>query len=516
MFRNSSEIVFVLFLGFDEQRMNWPRGRALGGTTVINYMIHIRGNKVDYDQWEALGNPGWSWKDVFPYFLKSENALLRTKDSGYHSTDGYLNVQDVPFRTRSADVFVAAAQEVGYKYVDYNGEDQLGVSYVQATLRNGSRCSAEKAFLRPIRHRSNLKILIKARVTKILIDPATKRAYGVEYLKNRRYHKAVARKEVILSAGAFNSPQLLMLSGIGPKKHLEDLGIKVLKDLPVGQKLYDHLTFVGLTFKINETIVSRQSDLENPASFVQLALHGNGPMTTLGGVEGLAYIRTNVSTHPSANYPDMELIFVSGHFNTDRGTIYRKIFRLTDNLYETIWKPLENSNTFTMFPMLVHPKSYGHLELKSKNPFHWPKFYGNYLQHPDDIRTFIQGIRIAQRIALSDAFKKYDVEQVTTPLPGCKHLTFDSDPYWECALRYLSSTLHHQVATCKMGPAHDPEAVVDNQLRVYGINNLRVVDTSIIPIPLTAHTNVPAFMVGEKAADLIKAEWSEEHLQPRF
>ncbi|XP_044261103.1 glucose dehydrogenase [FAD, quinone]-like [Tribolium madens] len=495
-------------LGLKDQRMAWPRGRGLGGSTLINYMIHVRGNRRDYNRWAKMGNPGWSYRDIFQYFLKSEDFLVKKQDPGYHTTGGYLGVQDVPYRTPSAHAFVQAAQEAGHKFVDYNGKRQMGVSYVHATTRNGKRSSAEEAFLRPIKHRQNLKISTKSRVTKVLIDPQTRQAHGVEYIKNRKYHKAIASKEVILSAGAFNSPQILMLSGIGPQKHLQELGIPVLEDLPVGQKMYDHITFLGLVFQVNESIVSDQKLLETPESFLKLVLNGSGPLTTLGGVEALLYFKTNVSKDP-APYPDMELIFISGSMNTDLGKFYRKTFRITDEVYNTVWKPLEHKYTFSVLPMLVHPKSYGHLELKSSNPFHWPRFYGNYFTDPDntDIKTFIAAIREVQRLSKMPTWQKYGIRQVTTKIPGCQNWVFDSDDYWECALRHVTTTLHHQVATCKMGPRNDPEAVVDPELKVYGVRGLRVADTSVIPIPLTAHTNVPAFMIGEKASDLIKETW---------
>lgn len=488
--------------------MAWPRGRGLGGSTLINYMIHVRGNRRDYNRWAKMGNPGWSYHDIFRYFLKSEDFLVKRQDPGYHTTGGYLGVQDVPYRTDSAHAFIQAAQEAGHKFVDYNGKRQMGVSYVHATTRNGRRSSTEEAFLRPVKMRKNLKISTRSWVTKILIDPKTKQAFGVEYLKNQKYHKVFASKEVILSAGAFNSPQILMLSGIGPRRHLEDLGIPVLEDLPVGRKMYDHLTFLGLTFEVDKPIVSDQNLLETPESFLKLVLNGSGPLTTLGGVEALLYFKTNISKD-STSYPDMELIFISGSMNTDLGKFYRKTFRITDEVYNTVWKPLEHKYVFSVLPMLVHPKSFGFLELKSKNPFHHPRFYGNYFTDPGntDIQTFIAAIREVQRIIKMPTFQKYNTRQVTTKIPGCQHWDFDSDEYWECALRHVTTTLHHQVTTCKMGPRSDSEAVVDPELRVYGVKGLRVVDTSVIPIPLTAHTNVPAIMVGEKAADLIKTCW---------
>ncbi|KAF5286195.1 hypothetical protein FQA39_LY16365 [Lamprigera yunnana] len=504
-------------LGLTDELMNWPRGKVLGGTSVINYNIHVRGNRHDYDRWEAMGNSGWSYRDLLQYFLKSEDSSVEYHDSSYHQTGGYLSVQDVSFRTKSAHAFVRAAQEVGYEYVDYNGKSQMGVSYVQATTRRGKRCSAEKAYLRV--NRPNLTILTNSRVTKVLIDPTTKAAYGVEYIRNKRYHTARASKEVVLSAGALNSPQLLILSGIGPEGDLKELNIPVLQNLPVGQKLYDHITFLGLIFKVNESIVLQESLIYKSSSLVQFLLEGSGPLTALGGVEAVAYLKTNESTY-SENYPNIELLFIGGGLQTDRGRIFRKMFRVNDKVYNGLWKKFEDSFAFSILPVLFHPKSYGYLKLKSKNPFKWPKFYGNYLtdQNGEDLRAFLSAIREAQKIAQAPAFKRYGVEQVSTPIPGCEQHLFDTDNYWECAIRHVTVTLHHQVATCKMGPSNDPEAVVDPKLRVYGIRNLRVADTSIIPTPVSAHTNVPAYMVGEKAADLIKEDWinNKNSIHPKF
>lgn len=386
------------------------------------------------------------------------------------------------------------------------------MSYIQATTYKGRRWSAEKGFLRPIRKRPNLKILTKARVVQILIDPQTKTAYGVKYVKNRQYFTAFTRKEVVVSAGALSSPHLLMLSGIGPQDHLQEHNIPVIKNLPVGQKLYDHITFFGQMFTVNESIVfDQQAIMTNIKDIITYLINGQSPVGSLGGVEALAYIQTNGTKHKES-YPDMELMYVAGSLNTDNGEVYRKTFRITDKIYNTVWKPLEKKFVWQVLPMLVHPKSYGYIKLKSKNPYQWPKFYGNYFSNKDDIRTFIASLREVQRIASMPAMQRYDAKLVTTKIPGCEQFVFNTDEYWECALRHITPTLHHQVATCKMGPKYDPEAIVDSKLRVYGIKNLRVADTSIIPIPLTAHTNIPAMMVGFKAADLIKEDWLENNL----
>ncbi|KAL3271335.1 hypothetical protein HHI36_021823 [Cryptolaemus montrouzieri] len=495
-------------LGMVDQRISWPRGKALGGSSVINYMMGVRGNKEDYNKWERLGNPGWSYKDVFKYFLKFEDESIAKKDVRYHSKGGYLSIEDIPYRTKSAHAWVRACQEAGYEYVDYNGRQQHGVSYIQGTTRMGKRCSAEKAFLRPAKDRPNLTILTGARVTEILIDPQINEAYGVKYYKNGVIYSAIARKEVICSAGTMNSPQVLMLSGIGPKEHLEELGIPLKQDLPVGRKLYDHVIFIGLTFTLNESIVLREEDIMSPGVVLDF-MNGEGPLTSLGGVEALTFLQTKESKEKKKKYPDIELMFIGGALSTDLGTTYRKTFRVTDEIYDAVWQPLEDKPAFMVMPMLMHPKSFGRVELRSKSPFDVPKFYGNYFSDPDgsDIKTLIASIRETQRIVESPSMRRYDAQVHSIPIPGCEQLQFDSNEYWECAIRHLSTTIHHQIGTCRMGPKSDPEAVVDNYLRVHGVKNLRVADCSIIPLPLTAHNNIPGMMIGEKTSDLIKDYW---------
>ncbi|GJQ78180.1 hypothetical protein Trydic_g2510 [Trypoxylus dichotomus] len=497
-------------LGFLDKRMHWPRGRVLGGSSVINGMIHIRGNKVDFNRWSENGNKGWSYDELLPYFLKFEDYHVKIQDKGYHQQGGYLHVEDVPYRSKSAEAFVNAMQEMGVKYVDYNGRKQSGVSYVHANTRNGRRCSAFNSFLEPIRKRKNLKIYTSARVTKIMINEHEKHAWGVKYVRNKRYHIARARKEIIISAGALSSPQLLMLSGIGPKDHLEELRIPVLQNLPVGQKLYDHLSFFGLTITVNESITIPLDDVYQNLKPLQEYIHGKGILTTVAGVEALAIARTPLAKDPNPDYPDIELMLFGGSFHTDKGEVFRRVLRIPDELYNTIWKPLEGKSAFTILPMPFHPKSFGYLRLKSKNPYHWPKFYGNYFTDPEnlDVRTFIASIRMVQHLLEMPSLKKYNAKLIETPVPGCEQHTYDSDTYWECSLRHLSSTVHHQVATCRMGPETDPEAVVNDRLKVYGVSGLRVADTSIIPEPITSHTNIPSFTIGEKAADMIKEEWT--------
>ncbi|KAF5272040.1 hypothetical protein FQR65_LT05021 [Abscondita terminalis] len=494
-------------LGMVNNQMHWPRGKSVGGSSTINSMIHCRGNKHDYDRWASMGNPGWSYEDVLPYFFKSENSRLKFQDRGYHNNNGYLNVQ-YPYRTKSALVFVKAAMELGYPYVDYNGNSQMGVSFIQATLRDGHRCSTEKAFLRPAKHRKNLVIRKNSFVTQILIDGATKTAYGVKYLNNNTTFLVNARKEVILSAGVLRSPQILMLSGVGPRDDLEKMKIPLVKDLPVGKKIYDHPSYLGLVFAVNKKIVSVFNDFVANKTVERFMFNGTGPLTSTDLIESVLFMKTSVADYKEF-YPDIELMFLSSSMNLDETLIYKRMVNIADKFYDSVWKSIKEKLTFSIFPILLHQKSHGHLRLKSKNPFDAVTIYGNYFTDPQnkDMKTMIAGIREAQRIIQAPAFRYYETRQVENIVPGCKHLRYDSDPYWECAIRHITNTMHHQTSTCKMGPVSDPESVVDHKLRVHGIKKLRVVDTSIIPIPLSAHTNIPTVMIGEKASQLILEDY---------
>lgn len=297
---------------------------------------------------------------------------------------------------------------------------------------------------------------------------------------------------------------------MGPKEDLEELDIEVIQDLPVGKKLYDHIAYIGLNFEVNETIDNTPPTLITLSNLIEYLTTGQGPFRSLGGVEGIGFIKTNVSTE-KGDFPDMELLFVGLGFTVDLGLVARRTFRIPDSAYYTFWGPYSDKPIFTIFPMLVHPKSIGYMKLRSKNPFAYPRFYGNYFSDEEgsDQATLIEGIRYAIRLATeTEAFRAYGAKLSPIPVPGCEDYEFDSNEYWVCAVTHFTITLHHQVATNKMGPENDTEAVVDPQLRVYGIKNLRVADCSVIPLPVAAHTNAPALMVGEKAADLIKSAWN--------
>lgn len=298
-----------------------------------------------------------------------------------------------------------------------------------------------------------------------------------------------------------------MLSGIGPAEELHRIGVPVLQHLPgVGRNMYDHMSHFGPTFVVNTTAESLSINNIGIGPVKQF-LFGQGFMTSIGGVEALNFVKTSNSDAPP-DLPDAELIFVSGSLASDLGSGLRKGMRITQQVYNTVFQPLENIDHWSVLVMGFHPKSRGHMELKDRNPFHWPRIYPNYFDHPDDVETILGGIKESIRIANSPAMQKLGTRLHDIPLPQCQHLHFGSDNYWRCSIRTLSCTLHHQVNSCRMGPTSDPTAVVDNKLRVYGIKHLRVADCSIVPQPITAHTNAVSFMIGEKLADMLKAKWN--------
>lgn len=406
------------------------------------------------------------------------------------------------------EAFLAAGRLMGIPTVDYNAPDGFGFGYVQTTTGNGHRISSAKAFLHPHKRRKNLHILTGARATKVIIEPGTKRAYAVEYTRNGKKYTARCRREVILSAGPIASPQLLMLSGVGPQDHLQSLGIPVIQNLPVGRTLYDHIAFPGVVFKLSTNnaslLLNKVATIQN---LIEWLHYGEGLMSSVGSVEGLGYIKTSQSDDPEL-VPDIELISMAGSIALDSGAILRRGWKISDETYYRAFGSLDGVDTWSAVPMLLQPKSKGYLELRDTNPFSHPKLYGNYLTDPRDLATLRESVRFIVKLGESDAFRKYGAQLHLAEYKQCRTEAPGSDAYWDCAIRTLLITLHHQIATCRMGPPNDPNAVVDPELRVYGIEGLRVVDSSVIPRPTAAHTNAPAMMIGEKAADMIKNTWS--------
>ncbi|XP_061392396.1 glucose dehydrogenase [FAD, quinone] [Musca vetustissima] len=491
---------------------NWPKGKGVGGTSLINFMLYSRGHRKDYDHWSSLGNSGWSYDDVLPYFKKSEHIDIdHLRDSKFHGTNGPLNVAYANIaKSTLLKAFLRSSNEVGYNITDPNGESLMGFGRAQANIQNGRRCSTSKAFIKPVSHRKNLSISMKSWVTKILVNKSKNirsrpKAIGVVFMKNRKRHIVRAKKEVILSAGAIASPQLLMLSGIGPKENLQRLNITVIKDLQVGFNLQDHVTLNGIVFSINETTINDQKVI-NSADILKYILHGQGPYTIPGGAEALAFVRTPSSNFDS-DYSDMEIVLGAGSLVGDYMGTMRNLIGITDTFYRSVFEDFRQKETFGMVPVLLRPKSRGRISLRSTNPFQWPIMEPNFMQDPDDITAMIEGIEIILQIGQTKSMKHIGTQINTKKFPGCENYPFASRDYWKCCLRLYGSSLQHQSGTCKMGPHNDPDAVVDPELRVHGIDNLRVVDASIMPTIPAGHTNAIVIMIAEKASDMIKDYW---------
>ncbi|XP_047987455.1 glucose dehydrogenase [FAD, quinone]-like [Leguminivora glycinivorella] len=496
--------------GSENNRCYWPRGKAVGGTSLINFMIYTRGRPQDWDRIAADGNYGWSYNDVMYYYMKAEKADLQRlpKHPPYHGEEGPLNVENMSFRTGLVEAFLEAGRKMGYPTVDYNAPEGFGFGYVQSTTHYGHRVSAAKAYLHDHKRRRNLHILPSATVTKVLIEPNTKRAYGVEYVRNGKRYTVRCRREVILSAGPIASPQLLMLSGVGPKQHLESLGIPVIQDLPVGRTLYDHVAFPGVVFPLTRNNASLTiAKVLQAKNLIQWLTYGDGALSSIGSIEGIGYIKTSQSDDLE-QVPDIELISMAGSIALDDGLFLRRAWKIKDKTYKEAFSPLNGRDTWSAVPMLLQPKSKGYLELRDTNPFSHPIMHGNYLSDPRDLATLREAVKTVIQIGESEPFRKYGAQLHLAYYSQCKNEVAGSDAYWDCAIRTLLISLHHQIGTCRMGPPNDLEAVVDPELRVYGVDGLRVADSGVIPRPTAAHSNAPTIMIGEKAADMIKQTWS--------
>lgn len=472
-------------------------------------MIYARGEKQYFDDLaKSLGDKTWAWDSVFKYYRKSEKAnnLIKIKPE-CHNPNGKLSVS-TPYLTPLTDAFIETGKDMGYDEIDYNCGYPFGFSTIQATTEYGRRSDTGRAFFDEAEKRSNLKLLINTYVTKILMNKG-RRALGVEYINsNGEKCRAKARREVILSAGGRNSPKLLMLSGIGPKAELDRCKIHPVWISPeVGRNIYDHLMYMGLLVTVNDSALTA-SDLVNPDNWDEYnSKPRTGPYTGIGSVGGIGYIKTNVSDEPG-DYPDIEFLQTAGYFTTDMGTCFAGSWGVNRTIYEEFMKPYELVPTMSVIPILLHPESKGYMKLSSCNPCDVPKFYGNYFTDTKrkDIKTMIEGIRFARKMIESEPFQRHNAQLSPIKVPGCKHLSDSDDDYWECAIRTLSTSIEHQVGSCRMGKS-GARSVVDSKGQVFGVHALRVADISIYPKLPGAHTYASAILCGEIISDSIKERY---------
>lgn len=476
----------------------WARGKVMGGSSTINYMIYTRGNPADYDEWDYLGNPGWSYQDVLPYFRKLEHNMDPefASDHKYHGTLGPQSVERFPHQDENVKAILEGWKELGLPEVDQNDGQQLGVMLLQNTIKDGRRASTNTAYIRSIRYeRKNLIVQTYAHVTRIMIDPKLKKAFGIEYVKDGKVRYALANKEVILSAGAINSPKILMSSGVGPHEHLNQLNIPLIKDLRVGYNLQDHTTIDGVVFEVDNRTARDISEVKRDLQYY-LNTH-RGPLSSTGPLQVNVFLRTS---YADDKRPDMQYSFdavnVENFYKDPILTGQTSIF------------PLAYYTGFMVRPILLGPRSRGVIQLNQSDPI-WgdPEIYANTFTQEPDLATMVEAIRIALQLLDTHAMAHLGARLVTTPLPACTSFEFDTDLYWECVATEYTTTIYHPTGTTKMGPKDDPNAVVDHELRVYGIKRLRVVDASIMPNIIRGNTNVPVIMIAEKASDMIKDAW---------
>jgi choline dehydrogenase len=462
--------------GCDDRAMYWPRGKVIGGCSSINAMIYIRGNRADYDGWRDAGCDGWGYDEVLPYFLRSEGNTRGASE--FHNADGPLTVSEQRSPSRLSLAYVEAAVQAGLaRNLDFNGMGQDGAGMYAATQRDGRRCSAAKAFLKPAMKRRNLSVVTGALATKIVTERG--RAVGVEAVVDGRRQVFRAEREVLLAGGSVNTPQLLLLSGIGPADELAGYGIDVLVDSPnVGRNLQDHVS-VGASWHCPDPVTLFEADkrLGNIAAYM---IRKRGPFTSVVAEAG-GFVRTD----PGLDAPDLQLLFAPAMF-LDHG--------FTD----------PPGHGITLGPYLLTPKSRGSITLRSADPTRHPVIRANYYSDPSDLERMVTGLRLCLDIAAQPALARYRSERFL-PAPGD-----DSDDALRAHASARSETIYHPTSSAAMGPADTD--VCDPQLRVRGVTGLRVVDASVMPTVTRGNTNAPTIMIAEKAADLLRGVPASDRL----
>lgn len=485
-----------VFLGLENQQTIMSNGKILGGSGSITALMYCRGNPDDFNEWETKYNcKGWGYQKILPYFKKSEDVQIPDlKTSKYHGTGGPIAVSEIPEITPLADYFLKAGEEIGYKKTDYNGDTQTGFSKTQITVRNGVRSSTAIEYLGKTGKRQNLDISINSLATKIDIE--NKVAKGVYFVKDNRKRYVKARKRIIVSAGALNSPKILMLSGIGPKEHLTDLGIPVLADLPVGLKTKDHIT-VCLNVKIDKPISLTRERLLSVWTQLQYAVFGTGPLS-YNMFEVSAFLHSDKSKLGKAR-PDIQLTFSSTILTDKAFTNYNS--SVADELIEPY---TTTGHGFSVAITLLRPRSTGTVQLQSNDPFDDPLINTQSLSDKKDLEDLLAGIRIFEEIMATEAMKNLGADISINTASFCSQHKFSSDEFWRCMIRHIGFNFYHATSTCKMGPKHDKTSVVDLELRVQGIHGLHVCDASVFPTITSGNTNAPVIAVAERAADIIR------------
>lgn len=492
-------------MAMNGQKCQWPRGKMLGGTSGLNYMLYVRGDPRDYDRWANMGNKGWNYKDVLPYFKKSESHIGRYKDDGkHHGHKGPLKVRDSVYLSPLAESYNHMARGWGFKVDhDANGPEQSGFEAPQVTVtEDGRRADTYHSYImgQPA-SRTNLHIIKYAHVNRVLINDDNV-AFGVEFTRYGRVQTAMANREVILSAGTINSPVILMQSGVGPKDQLDMFNIPVKANLEqVGANLQDHVTTLLGPLFINRPVTFDIVRLAaSPSLMWEYFINGTGPLGATVVCDSMAFVHSNLTSNDPR--PDIQYLINGVAIYSDYGTFFKKIFAIKPELWDSFYGPHYGKDSVTILPVVLRPKSRGWIRLASStaDPSVPPLINPNYLSHPDDVKTLVKAIKfILELTSSSKELKTFDFGLLQTPFPPC--INKADDAYWECFVRHMTMTMYHPVGTCAMG------SVVDENLKVKGIGHLRVVDASVMPEIVGANTNAPTIMIAEKAADLVKQAW---------
>ena len=462
----------------EEHRRGYqPRGKTLGGSSSINAMLYVRGHKWDYDHWSELGNNGWSYDEILPYFKKAEHNEIH--QNNFHGQDGPLNVANIRHKNKPVDDFVETGSSVFGFNEDFNGESQEGIGYYQTTQKNGKRCSAAKAYLVPALERENLTVLTDTNVNKILVNDS--RATGVSCIGEEGEEFTLnATKEVLLSSGAFGSPQVLLRSGIGPEQEITKHGIEHKVDLPgVGKNLQDHIDYLSVHKYKSLNLFGFSLGtifLKYPYELIKYLLIKTGMFTsTVAEAGGFIRSRNDITV------PDIQLHFAPG--------------MVVDHGRESVWGTGLSCHT-----CLLRPKSRGEVTLQSADPTDDPKIDPKFLSHPDDMRDMVAGYKKMMKIMNKEPLSKYTSGHVQRPVD------LDNDEDIEQDIKEDADTVYHPVGTCKMGS--DEMSVVNERLKVHKVSGLRVIDASIMPTLVGGNTNAPTIMIGEKASDMILEDWA--------
>ncbi|CAH0558872.1 unnamed protein product [Brassicogethes aeneus] len=488
--------------GYQESRCPYARGRGLGGSTLINGCMLSRPNVKDLDNLGAVA-PGWSYSDMLPYMIKSENLTINRDDApinpDYHKTGGEFPTQFNSNNNSRTRGFYNACKDLGYSIIDYNSPQQVGCSPIQFNIKEGKRWDTGKAFILSLNEaRQNLKVMTYSYVTKIDIDPISKNATGVIFSYQNQLYRAKANLEVIVSSGTFQSAQLLMLSGVGPKEHLQDLGITLISDLPVGKNLRDHvsMTILGNHNQTDDNYKLHQDDIID-------YINGFGRLTSLQGISALTWFPTKYQTDKT--WPDIEFILIPFILTT---VLISNAPRYTALSLIEQFSGAQLDPVFLGYYAFTLTKSVGTVTLASSDPYDYPLIDPNLFDDPMDIEALYEGFLGVLALLNTPSMKAINARLAGLQIPECGLYDESSKEYWLCAFKYLGFPTYHPVGTCSMG-LDSRTAVVDPNLKVYGVNNLRVCDASIFPFPFSHHPMVITIAAAEKLSDIIKANYNK-------